>query len=145
MYLKGVLRKRKDAKLQQSKRLFSPGMRNTYLNKTEVANKLCHERLQYTALQEKMATLKQSEEQWIKELQSSWLNKNETKFIVDCVNLLKSDQYPAQMAILKNLVSKLRQGRNHHFCGLIKEIAKMNKNFLRASNYAVLQVMCSSV
>lgn len=43
-----------------------------------------------------------------------------------------------QIAILRNLVSKLKQGRNHHYVDILKDISGLFKNQLGPASYALL-------
>jgi hypothetical protein len=149
-YLKGLLRKRQNAKLVHGERAFSSGMRSGYLNKAELAEKEAHKVKAHMELQKahshtmKTINAERTTDYWVKELERSCSNNDEVKFMTDCLDLFRkgaSEHYPVQVAVLKTVVGQLRQGRNHHYCNIIKKVAKLYKNWLGSTHYGVLQVI----
>ena len=57
---------------------------------------------------------------------------------LDLVHLMNSKTKPMQVMVLKNLVSKLKKGNNHHYVDLVKDISSLFKNSLGPTNYALL-------
>ena len=82
-------------------------------------------------------------EDWSKALISSVANEDESRFITDCLDLFRqgvSQSNPLQVAVVQNLVGKLKSGHNHHYSDIIKRVATLYKNWLGETNYAVLSV-----
>ena len=134
IYLKGVLRKRKQSRLKGN-RISAPGMRNSYLTKSKLAQK---QEMEKRKLQNEVAKI-QNENKQFDYLEDAALTKNESKFIAIFLEVIRSNKFPAQKAVLMNLFGKLDKGRNHHYTDLIKTFAKMHMNFLGQSNYSIFQ------
>ena len=154
VYLKNLLGKRKKSKLNDDSRIFSPGMRTGYLKKNELTEKHVFKDQLHTQLKKAYrddTKMVGTSDTWLQKLEESCTNNDEVKFVKDCLELIEdggSEKFPVQMAVLQNLVGKLRSGRNHHYCDLIKKVAKMEKNWMGATNYAVLKVrtmLCTSL
>ena len=144
-YLKGKLRKRQEAKLEIGQRTFAPGMRVGYLKKAELKEKVeekerAHKELM---LAHRSVRLHRTKDAWIEELQQACSSDDQVKFLTDCLDLFRekdASKFPIQVAVMQNLVGQLRQGRNHHYCDMIKNVAKMCKNWLGGTNYGIIQV-----
>ena len=81
--------------------------------------------------------------QWHSTLIQSVESQDAKKFVMDSLDLFRQDvanENPIQLEVLKNLVAKLRSGRNHHFSNTIKQIAKTHRHWLGESNYNILKV-----
>ena len=76
LYLKGVLRKRKQSRLNEI-RISAPGMRNSYFTKSELAQK---REMEKRKLQNEVAQM-QNENKQFSYLEDAALTKTESKFI----------------------------------------------------------------
>lgn len=65
------------------------------------------------------------------------------KLIVDLLYLFRQDIHqsnPVQLAVIRNLVGKLKGSVNHHYLPLMKTIGKLHKIRLGETNYDLLKV-----
>ena len=82
---------------------------------------------------------------WEEMLQESCNEKYQEKLIVDLLYLFKQDidqSNPVQLAVIRNLVGKLRGSVNHQYLPLMKTIGKPHKIRLGETNYDLLKVCC---
>jgi len=147
-HLKDLIRKRQNSALRKEDgRLSARGMRNDYLTKGELQKKIQLDKNEVRILKGKTKELEQKlqdAESWANELYQA--SSDEDKFQVALEHLLKEDtlsQNPVQIDVIRNLVGKLKQGRNHHFDERTKQIGRMFQGWLGNSHYGVLQVRIS--
>ena len=147
-YLRNLIQKRQKAKLDMGSRIGKKGMRDDYLSASELSIKQKNTITSSIAMKKENRELRrqlneaESREAWVNRLYSDCLHEDRAQLLVDCKELFQlkdHDDKIIQIEVLKNLVGKLKSGRNHKFTNTIKSIAKMHKNWLGESHYAVLK------
>jgi hypothetical protein len=143
--LKDTLRHRHVGSLEGKRnRLGLKGFNKRYAKKGEMVDALEVETqrrklAEGTVKQMVRRTLSQSE--WEDSLHEACLNGEDQKLAIDLVRLMKmgiSKSKPIQIMVLRNLVSKLKKGNNHHYVDRVKDISGLFKNELGPTNYALL-------
>lgn len=147
-YLQNLLLKKSKASLVVGERLFAKGMREDALTKTELQEKRHQQKQERFQLISTNKALQRTAgspgvDLWVQELTRASASDDMKLFIMDCMDLFRrplNDGNSVQLEVIRNLVGKLRRGRNHHYCDLIKKIAKMHMNFLGQQNYNLMKV-----
>ena len=120
------------------------GFNKRYARKGELAEALnneVHRRKDATKQVSALVQVKLSPREWENQLQESCINGDDQKLIIDLKRLFKSGvskTQSVQILVIKNLVSKLHKGNNHHYLDIIKDISSLLKNQLGPANYAIL-------
>ena len=65
---------------------------------------------------------------------------NDRKFILDLKYLLNEEKDGLKMEVLRNMASKLRRGRNHHYSNIILKIGILMRNLIVRASDNVLSV-----
>ena len=149
-YLKNLLLKRTNAALQNRSRLFAQGMREDALTREELELKQQSIKETSKQMSKENQILKRklkSVEEITKDMLASEESDDFQKFVLDCRTLFKPGNFhnSVQVEVIKNIVGKLKSGRNHHYTSTIKKIAALHKNFLGDRNYFVLKVWSSVI
>jgi len=142
-YLVDLFNKRSEGKLKNTaaSRMGKRGFRHDYAKKTEVKATIHSLSLENKNVSRAVSALKKRERSvqgWEEMLHESCKHGYQEKLIVDLLTLFKQDidvTRPVQIAILANLVGKLKGTVNHHYIPLIKTIGKMHKIRLGECNY----------
>ena len=82
-----------------------------------------------------------TQKDWEERLHDSCMNGEDQRLVIDLVRLLKMDisqSNSIQLMVIRNLVSKLQKGNNHHYVDLVKDISSLFKNELGPTNYSLL-------
>ena len=147
-YLKNLIQKRQKSKLELGTRIGKKGMRDDYLSASELSVKKQNTVISRITMKKENHELRrqlneaESNESWVSRLYSDCIHEDKAQLLVDCNELFQRKEQEdkiIQIEVLKNLVGKLKSGRNHKFTDNIKSIAKMHKNWLGESHYAVLK------
>ena len=128
-------------------RIGKKGFRHDYARKTEMKEKVSELVQANKNLGKTVASMSAKHlKTWEEMLQESCNEKYQEKLIVDLLYLFKEDidkSKPVQLAVLRNLVGKLKGSVNHHYLPLIKTIGKLHKIRLGETNYDLLKVCWS--
>ena len=143
--LQDTLRHRRYGSLEGvDNRLGLRGFNKRYAKKGEAMDTLKIEtqrRRMAEAKVKQMIQVQWSPKDWEQRLHDSCINGEDQRLVIDLVRLLKmgmSQSSPIQMMVLRNLISKLQKGNNHHYVGLVKDISGLFKNELGPTNYSLL-------
>ena len=142
------MQKRQKAKLDIGTRIGKKGMRDDYLSASEISVKKQNTVASSIAMKKENRELRrqlieaESNEAWVNRLYSDCVQEDKAQLLVDCKEFFQQNTQEdkmIQIEVLKNLVGKLKSGKNHKFTNTIKDIAKMHKNWLGESHYAILK------
>ena len=143
--LNDCIRKRKHAKLPLSgTRMGAPGFRKGYATKQEKEDELRKSQVENKLLQSTSQVLKKAvslKTDWKVRLWEACKNDDQAKLITDLMQLFQEDvdeKNQVQIKIIENIVGKLKRHNNHHYVGIIKDVAAMHRNRLGRTNYGLL-------
>ena len=145
-YLSRRLAERSTQVLPPSDRIGKKGMRNDYLTVTEEqkrANMLKIELDHTKKVNKNLRRTARTAGEWYRTLQDSIDTNDANRFFTECLDLFrqrKDDEFSLQMLVLKNLVTKIKRGRNHQYSDLIRRIGKLHKNVMGPQHYHVFKV-----
>lgn len=116
------------------------GMRHEVLSNNELRQSLQSTTKLNNALM-KDIRLHRTKKSWGDLLMESAVTENHQKLIMDIRHLLQEhheDNF--RIEILRNLASKLRRGRNHHYPDVILKISVLLRNLLGRASHAMISV-----